>query len=317
MSSETQKIVEEVVRRYREGQKAAAAQETASNGYSGNEAQELSAAEDPYAEAPGFYPPEFAGIFRNLPFEFRKFLHEREADVTHAFKELGQEIEDCRWMKEVYGDRQERLRRNFGFLSPQQYFAYMAALDDALEASPEETLRQLAGHYGVAGRLFAAAPVENKAQLGEYVRQVSGIAGKLTELERRFQKVNEDFAAARQRDAERLFKEFMEARDEKGRAKHEFFASVKPVVYRLLLTGAAADLEEAYEMAVWANADIRARLIADNTDASIKSKAEEAVKAKEASFSPKGHQKSKPDYSKMTTREIVESIVAQYRNNQL
>lgn len=318
MSSETQKILEEVVRQFREGQKAAAAQEAAQSSNSGTTAPDPSALEAPYAKAPEFYPPEISSIFSGLPFEVRKFLHERENSVRERFELLSGELEEWRRIRELYEQRRGNVCKETGCRTALQYFTSLVMLDDEMNINPEDSLRQLARHYGVADRMFSTpTPAENRSQDKEYVREVSGITRKLTELERRFERVNEDFAAARQRDAERLFKEFMEARDEKGRAKHEFFARVKPVVYRLLATGAAADLEEAYEMAIWADADIRAGLIADKTDASIKSKAQEAAKAKEASFAPKGHQKSKPDYSNMTTREVLESLVAQYRNNQL
>lgn len=79
---------------------------------------------------------------------------------------------------------------------------------------------------------------------------------------------------------------------EQFKANHPHFEAVRVTMGRLLDTGEAKDLEDAYDKAVWANPELRAQLLKEQQEKAEKDRAEkakaEAARAKAASVSIAG-----------------------------
>ena len=65
----------------------------------------------------------------------------------------------------------------------------------------------------------------------------------------------------------------------------------------IVKSGLETDIEKAYERAIWANNDIRAKIIASQQQANINSKVAEAAKAKDAGFKPTSKSEAKVEMS--------------------
>ena len=79
---------------------------------------------------------------------------------------------------------------------------------------------------------------------------------------------------------------------EDGSPKHLYFENVRPLMSAFFANGQAKDLEQAYEMACWANPEVRAALQAEQQRSAEAQRLEEAKRkagaARSASFNPSG-----------------------------
>lgn len=113
---------------------------------------------DAYLEAPRSYKKEYAEVFRTLPPDLRKYLHERESETERGFSKINNELNSRRWIDDVFNRRVQRLER-LGIRHPQEWVEAMAYIDDALEKDPKGTLRFLADVYGIDPRVALNASV--------------------------------------------------------------------------------------------------------------------------------------------------------------
>lgn len=198
------------------------------------------------------------------------------------------------WIDDVFSSEQERLS-NDGVSDPKVWVKGMAAIDRALSDHPLETLEYLAKVYGVT------FPVRN-----ENTNNVSPeLAVALQKLHQNQQQL---WQALRQQGEQThllAISNFVSAKDDNGALLHPHFSAVKDDMFALLRGGAALDFENAYEKALWLNPQTREQLITKQNVQNLQMLADEAEKAKTAGFSPRG-KLEKEDYSKMTTREILE-----------
>ena len=111
-----------------------------------------------YLEAPRSYKKEYAELFKSLPPAMRKYLYERESETEKGFSRINNELNNRRWIDEVFNLRAKRLER-LGIQTAQDWIKSLAAIDDALEENPQTALHQLAQIYGVN------LPTDNASQI--------------------------------------------------------------------------------------------------------------------------------------------------------
>ena len=92
--------------------------------------------------------------------------------------------------------------------------------------------------------------------------------------------------AENRQKADQVVADFMNAKDENGNLKHPYFNDVREDMINIVKSGLETDIEKAYERAIWANNDIRTKIIASQNQANINSKVAAAAKAKDAGFKP-------------------------------
>lgn len=198
------------------------------------------------------------------------------------------------WIDDVFSSEQERLGRD-GVSDPKVWVKGMAAIDRALSLHPLETLEYLAKVYGVT------FPVRQ-----ENADKVSPeLAAALQKLHQNQQQLWQALQQQGEQTHLLAISSFVSAKDDNGALLHPYFSAVKDEMFALLRGGAALDFETAYEKALWLNPQIREQLITKQNVQNLQNLAAEAEKAKTAGFSPQG-KLEKEDYSKMTTREILE-----------
>ena len=280
-------------------EKNLASAETQSKETNANEEQPVNqepAVTDEWMDAPKAYKKEFQDSFKTLSPEWRQYLIEREKQSERGFSDMGNKLNDLKWVDNLYNTRAERLKAN-GYSKAQDYIEQLAQVEDALNADPQSTLQALAEAYGVK--------FNDNTALSSLQRQVNDVQ-QLVAAQRQY------IQQQQQETGNRLVNEFVNAKDEAGNPKHPYFNDVREVMTDLIRKGAANDLDTAYNMAIWTNGDIREKLIQAEKAKELATKVDKAQKAKAAGFNPTS--KTVPPAKEETLRESMERIYEELKN---
>ncbi len=232
--------------------------------------------------APKSYDKEFADTFAELPLRWRQYLLAREEALDKGFGNLSDRMDADRWLREAYDDISEDLLKE-GITNPKDWLKSLVELDRKFKKDPRGTVASVAQSYGIDIPALAAQKAEDtKAKTMQQI---------LTE----------------QMVGQQIY-DFIVGKDEQGELKHPFYADVMRDMHGLICNGSAKSLDEAYEMAVWLNQDVRSKLLSQKVQAALKDKSLEAEKSQEVAFAP--HGKSQAETKKLTLREDLEQRFA-------
>jgi hypothetical protein len=252
------------------------------------------AVNDEWLDAPNSYTNEYKENFKDLPQNWRKYLTEREKQVEKGFSDFGNKINNYRFSDNIFNARQERLAKA-GFNKAQDYFEYLTAIDDALDKDPTSAVRAIAEAYGINFNGNNSQPQDGAIQ-----RQLSEMQELL--------KSQQNYIQSQQRQsADKQVLDFTNAKDDNGNLKHPYLNDVREQMVEFLNKGICQDLEKAYDLAVYANPEVRAKLIAEQTKQSLNSKVIQAEKAKEIGFNPKAKETPSETAPKSIREELEEA----------
>lgn len=229
----------------------------------GNEPDEVP--EDEPGEA--IEPPEHWSegdreTFSSLPKEGQEFLlrrhREMEADYTRKTSEIApirKALEPFRPAMEQYGLNEAQA---IGTITQaaQQFWNYQ----NQLQTQPQEAIRAIAAQFGIELEGDAYADPDLKS-----LRQ------ELNETKQQLAQFQQSQFQTQQQSLQSQIEEF--AKD------HPHFETLRAEMGALMQAGRAKGLEEAYEMAKWANPETRQKIL-DEQKAEAKKKAEAERKAK-------------------------------------
>lgn len=235
---------------------------------------------DRYGVAPQHAKKAVREHWEQLPPEVRKALHERESE---AHKELTRHDEDRNFgkrVKEVVGPY-EQFIRGLG-ADPIQAVDYLIKSDYALRTAAPEARRamlvKVAKDYGI--------------DLG-LPDQPSIVDPRVETLQQRLERLEQERSSdiqSRQLEEQRSIEQ--QIADFSSKPENVYFDRVSPVMASLLSSGQAGTLEQAYDMAVFADPETRAlQLAAQRAAEESKRKSQnqaQVVKAKSASASVTG-----------------------------
>ena len=214
--------------------------------------------------APNSYTKEAKDWFNTIDHEHQKYLAEREKQFEQG---LSRARNQYSWVDKIYTDRKDALAGRYE--NAQAYLNDLVLVSDALRKDPAQTIELLKQNYGV----------ESGSQNNALQKQVQALSQMVTE-----QKSYLD--AERQQRVMQEYKEFTEAKDDKGNPKHAYLEDVRGEMINLLNAGLAKNLEDAYNQAIWRVEGVREKMIAARSQADITQKATVAQKAKTAAFDP-------------------------------
>lgn len=223
----------------------------------------------PAAEAPKTWRPEAAAKFATLPPEVQQEVLKREEDIFKGLNAYKADADIGKSIKSMIQPH-EQLFRSQGVNPFQQISGLINAHVALATGSPEQRLQifqRVAQSYGV--ELGGEAPYTDP--------QVSSLQKQLSDLQSRLQ-------GREQQEAEQARTKLQAEIDAFATdPAHPYFEEVANDIAGLLRSGAAANLSEAYEKAIWANPVTRgkeqARLAAE---AKAKADADAAERAKQA-----------------------------------
>lgn len=268
--------------------------------------------------------------FGKLPDVVRNEIAKREADFSRGIQQYAEKAKLAdRYTAEI--QPYDAMFRSLN-ASPEQFMRDALNTEYKLRTiSPQEKtqmLLQYAQHYGadlsIIPQLLGTQPREEGGQpdIEALVRQ--SVQQLVNPLAQKVQTWEQQTAQASQRQYQALEAEvggqieaFQNAVDESGQPKHLFFENVRGAMSGYIERGEAANLEQAYEMACYANNEVRTALIAQEQSKAEAKRLDEAKRraaaSKHASFDVSGQGGvGIADTSKLS---IADEIRAQLRGN--
>ena len=240
--------------------------------------------------APEHWSAEFKEGFESLPDEGRQMFLDRYKDMERDYTRKTQEIADIRRRAASIEEVITPFRDEFS----------RAGMDDAgavrqllgahkfLRESPQQAIAWLAQNYGVdINGLGATEQPEDDytdPQVVQLRDQVSQLQGYLQNQQNQQQQ-------ARVVDTQQTIDTFANATTDDGAVAHPHFAAVRTTMGGLIQSGVATDMNAAYEMAVYADPELRSSLIDLQAD-KVQAKAKQAANVRKAKRAQRSNVKS-------------------------
>ena len=225
-------------------------------------------------KAPTSWSPKVREQWGKLPEDVRKEIVRREEASVHGVRKLQEEFQPVRQFAEQLSPFIQEAR-HLG-ADPTQYIANVMVAERSLRSQdPNEkfnALLNIADQYGIPLRQYLGGekpPVQSAPAVPAAVQQ---------ELQAMRQWREQEQAQQLQNQIEEFSK------------GAEFFEDVRNDMAALLDAGAAKDLKEAYEKAIWTNPEVREVLLAREAESKKKTAASQR-RAKASSVSVEGADK--------------------------
>ena len=280
-------------------------------------------------DPPAEWKAEDQEVFRKLPKDAKEFVtrqqrewNEKYAPVVERTQRMQQTFEPIARALAPYSEYFQRAG-----MHPAQYVEQLISLARQAQEQPEQFLREQARAHGVdlAKLVQPAEPAaeewEDPAVKSVRDEMRAELAKRDAEIQRLTGGVNsyaqQNEMAARQQ-TQGAVREFVSAADESGKPKHPYFNEVREDMALLLNAGRARDLADAYERAVYANPETRAKLaaaqrVADERRA-VKESRERAEQARRAGGSVVGEGAAGPNAPQIPTDSPMATAFAVARN---
>ncbi len=219
-------------------------------------------------DAPQSLPDDVKKVWSSLPPAVQQAWSKRESEATQKITTDGQRIKDLSSYEEALRPFQARLQQVNA--PPQEYIRRLAQADSLLATNPAQGIQEVARLYGIDLRQMLTGQPDPS----------SALTTKISELESRLADREKADEQARLNDATQRIEQFKKDRP--------YFDDATDMMDKLIRSGAAKGLDDAYDMAINAHPDIRAALAADAKKAADKKAADEAAErqAKDAKIAP-------------------------------
>lgn len=180
----------------------------------------------------------------------------------------------------------EAQMRAAGLSNPYQAIDALARLQERYMAGPEAYVEWLASQHGLT---VTRAPNSQATPTQPQDPRYGMLESEVQQLKRERAAERSASHAAQAADLDRQIAAFRDAKDGQGSPKHAHFDVVREHMAALMQSGKAMDLADAYDQALWANAQTRTAAFDAKYKATEAARAAEAKKAAEtarASASP-------------------------------
>ncbi len=215
----------------------------------------------PVIDAPQSLPADVKAKWASLPPDVQSYWANRESEVHKKFTTDGEKIKALSAFEEALQPFQARLQQVQA--PPHEYVRRLAAADQLLASDPFRGIQEVARLYGIDLRQAVTGQPDPS----------SALHSKIHELETRLSEREKADEQARLNAANQQIEQFKKDRP--------YFEDAVDMMDKLIRSGAAKGLEDAYDMAINAHPEIRAKRDTEAKAAAEKKAAEEA-KAKAA-----------------------------------
>lgn len=222
----------------------------------------------PAIEAPQSLPDDVKKAWATFPPEVQAGIARRESEAHEKITADGQKIKALSSFEEALAPFQARLQQVQA--PPHEYVRRLAAADQMLASDPLRGIQEVARLYGIDLRQAVTGQPDPS----------SALHSKIHELETRLSEREKADESARLSAANQQIEQFAKDRP--------YFKEAVDMMDKLIRSGAAKGLEDAYDMAINADPEIRAKRDAEAKAEAEKKAADEAKAkaAKDAKISP-------------------------------
>lgn len=251
----------------------------------------------PVEAAPQAWTGAVKSKWAKLDPDVRAEINKREADVHKMMTAHDGELRMGREMKDVITPYMPIITAEGGtpVAAVQSLLNTAYQLRTAPQAQKVALIQQIAQQYGID----LSQAQQPQQQVDPYIRQ----------LEQRVQNLDSQFTQQKTlQEQQEQVKIQSEIQAFAGDPKNTYFEQVKAAMAPLLGNNVAKDLQEAYDMACWANPTIRSTLIAAQTQQEQEKRKAELVKKKQAAVSITGSPSVNTPSSTNQTKSVEDSV---------
>ena len=234
----------------------------------------------PAIDAPISWSAEQKAKWASLPPDTQAYIAQRDKESHEAISRAGQQIKAFEPIGKVIEQFGHVFQKNG--LQPHDGIARMLAVNEMLETDAESAIREIAKAYGI--NLSGQSDEQNANPADPRVAQLEA------RLARQEAHVKEQMRQQQEAENAKLAREIADFAKDKPH-----FESVRKIMAGLMSSGAAEDMQQAYELATHADPTIRQSLAVEaQTKAEEQRKAEEAERVKAAKKAAGVNVKSSP-----------------------
>ena len=206
--------------------------------------------------APNHWPKDFAGKFEALEPAAQHMFMERYKDLEGDYTRKTQEIAKYRKRQQAFDEIMQPHKADFERAGMDEVAAVrqLLAAHDYLRKDPANAINWLANQYGVDVGAIGNDPALEDEYADPQVKQLQQQVAQLTGFIQNQQTQQQSQVQA---STQSLIDQFAAETDANGNPKHPHFERVRGVMGTLISSENAKDLNTAYEMAVYADPELR------------------------------------------------------------
>ena len=224
--------------------------------------------------APKHWPKEEQEIFNawdaNVQHQVMDRYKAMEGDYTKKTQALAKYKKRNESLDEIYGPFRDDFQR--AGMDEVAATRQLLAAHKYLREDPQQALKWLAQSYGVDLKAVNDdTAIEDEyadPQMKAMQQQIAQLQGTITNQQQQAQNMQKQ-------EVQAMIDNFQTAKDADGNLKHPHFDVVQNQMSGLISSGVAKDIESAYEMAVYANPETRAKVLEEK----VKNETKQEVKA--------------------------------------
>ena len=224
--------------------------------------------------APKHWPKEEQEIFNawdaNVQHQVMDRYKAMEGDYTKKTQALAKYKKRNESLDEIYGPFRDDFQR--AGMDEVAATRQLLAAHKYLREDPQQALKWLAKSYGVdLTAVNDDTAIEDEyadPQMKAMQQQIAQLQGTITNQQQQAQNMQKQ-------EVQAMIDNFQTAKDADGNLKHPHFDVVQNQMSGLISSGVAKDIESAYEMAVYANPETRAKVLEEK----VKNETKQEVKA--------------------------------------
>jgi len=236
--------------------------------------------------APNHWPKDFAAKFEALEAPAQHMFMERYKDLEGDYTKKTQAVAQYRKRQEAFDEIMQPHKSDFERAGMDDVGAVrqLLAAHDYLRKDPQNAISWLANQYGVDIGAIGNDPAVEDEFADPQVKQLQQQVAQLTGFIQNQQTQQQSHV---QQSTQSLIDQFAAETDANGNPKHPHFDRVRGVMGSLISSENAKDLNSAYEMAVYADPELRAEQVKAMAAAESQNnvKTEAVAKAKKAARS--------------------------------
>ena len=236
--------------------------------------------------APNHWPKDFAAKFEALDAPAQHLFMQRYKDLEGDYTKKTQAVAQYRKRQEAFDEIMQPHKSDFERAGMDEVGAVrqLLAAHDYLRKDPQNAIAWLANQYGVDIGAIGNDPAFEDEFADPQVKQLQQQVAQLTGFIQNQQTQQQSHV---QQSTQSLIDQFAAETDANGNPKHPHFERVRGVMGSLISSENAKDLNSAYEMAVYADPELRAEQVKLMAAAESQNnvKTEAVAKAKKAARS--------------------------------
>ena len=246
-----------------------------------DEEEPAEAAELEALPAPNHWPKDFAAKFEALDAPAQHMFIERYKDLEGDYTKKTQAISQYRKRQEAFDEIMKPFKGDFERAGMDDVGAVrqLLAAHDYLRKDPANAINWLANQYGVDIGAIGNDPAAEDEFADPQVKQLQQQVAQLTGF---IQNQQTQQQSHEQASTQSFIDQFAAETDASGNPAHPHFETVRSVMGSLISSGNATDLKSAYDMAVYANPELRQeelkRVAASQSQAKVKTEAVQKAK---------------------------------------